>query len=56
MLKSITHTERHTPVHIHMYVCMFRPVRHRKFWKKELTVVLYIKRKDEGTVYLPHPI
>ena len=61
------HTQRHTPVHkrytqrdthqyTHMYVYMFRPVRHRKFWKKELTVVSYIKRKNGGTVYLPHPI
>ena len=36
--KHYTHTETHTSTHTHVYIYiyMFRPVRHRKFWKKEL--------------------
>lgn len=46
MYKSITHMHTHTPLHILMYACLGLFM-HRTFWKKELTVVKYGKKKME---------
>ena len=51
--KHYTHTETHTSTHTHVYIYMFRPVRHRKFWKKELQW-LYIWKERMGARFIFH--